>query len=63
MIKCVCILSDIFLLYKGADVVQVTPNCMKALGSVTPMPDPELYVYANRLVDKFYGEATQELHG
>ncbi|KAJ8663995.1 hypothetical protein O0I10_000271 [Lichtheimia ornata] len=48
---------------RGADVVQVTPNCMKALGSVTPMPDPELYVYANRLVDKFYGEATQELHG
>ncbi|KAI9316889.1 armadillo-type protein [Dichotomocladium elegans] len=47
---------------KGNEIIQATPSCLQALGSVTPMPDPELYAFANSLVDKFYGE-TQELHG
>lgn len=39
---------------QGNEVMETTPGCMEALGSVNPMPDPELYALANQLVDRFY---------
>ncbi|KAI9275643.1 armadillo-type protein [Phascolomyces articulosus] len=47
---------------RGNEVVQVTPGCVEALGAVNPVPDPELYAFANNLVDKFY-EETPGLQG
>ncbi|KAI8148744.1 armadillo-type protein [Fennellomyces sp. T-0311] len=47
---------------RGNEVVQVTPGCVEALGAVNPVPDPELYNFANHLVDKFY-EETPGLQG
>ncbi|KAG0185039.1 hypothetical protein DFQ28_010070 [Apophysomyces sp. BC1034] len=41
---------------KGKEILDNTPACMNALAAVTPAPDPELYVFANKLVDKYYGE-------
>ncbi|KAI9499637.1 armadillo-type protein, partial [Zychaea mexicana] len=41
---------------RGNEVVQVTPGCVEALGAVNPVPDPELYTFANNLVDKFFEE-------
>ena len=42
--------------FQGNEVVQVTPRCLEVLGAVNPAPDPELYTFANSLVDKFYEE-------
>jgi hypothetical protein len=30
---------------------------MEALAAVTPSPDPELFAFANKLVDQYYGES------
>lgn len=30
---------------------------MEALAAVTPAPDQELFVFANRLVDQYFGES------
>ncbi|KAI7856912.1 armadillo-type protein [Circinella umbellata] len=42
---------------RGNEVLQVTPRCLEVLGAVNPAPDPELYTFANNLVDKFYEES------
>ncbi|CAO3654270.1 unnamed protein product [Cunninghamella echinulata] len=41
---------------KGKEILDETHNCMDALASVNPNPDPELYAIANRLVDQYYDE-------
>ncbi|KAF7722652.1 hypothetical protein EC973_002862 [Apophysomyces ossiformis] len=41
---------------KGKEILDNTPSCMTALASVTPAPDPEMYAFANKLVDQYYGE-------
>ncbi|CAO3648836.1 unnamed protein product [Cunninghamella blakesleeana] len=41
---------------RGKEILDDTPNCMDALASVNPSPDPELYAIANKLVDQYYDE-------
>ncbi|KAI8329420.1 armadillo-type protein [Chlamydoabsidia padenii] len=41
---------------RGRDILDNTPGCMDALASVNPAPDPELYAFANRMVDQYYDE-------
>jgi hypothetical protein len=36
------------------------PDCMDALAAVTPA-DPELYGFANSLVEQYYGEASSDM--
>ncbi|ORY95073.1 armadillo-type protein [Syncephalastrum racemosum] len=40
---------------KGRELIEIS-DCMRVLGSVNPVPDTELYHYANKLVDEFYQE-------
>ncbi|CAO3662792.1 unnamed protein product [Rhizopus stolonifer] len=41
---------------KGKEVIDNTPECMEALAAVTPVPDPELFAFANKLVDEYFQE-------
>ncbi|KAI8342377.1 armadillo-type protein [Chlamydoabsidia padenii] len=40
----------------GRHILDKTPICMDALASVNPLPDPELYAFANHIVDQYYDE-------
>ncbi|KAI9487543.1 MAG: armadillo-type protein [Benjaminiella poitrasii] len=42
---------------KGKEVIDNVPDCMEALASVAPAPDPELFAFANKLVDQYFGES------
>lgn len=42
---------------KGKEAIDAVPECMEALAAVTPAPDQELFVFANRLVDQYFGES------
>ncbi|KAI7906153.1 armadillo-type protein [Cokeromyces recurvatus] len=42
---------------RGKEVIDNVPDCMEALASVAPAPDPELYAFANKLVDEYFGES------
>lgn len=37
-------------------MIDNTPECMEALAAVTPVPDPELFAFANKLVDEYFQE-------
>ncbi|KAI8076548.1 armadillo-type protein [Gilbertella persicaria] len=41
---------------KGKEVIDNVPDCMEALAAVAPAPDPELFAFANKLVDQYFGE-------
>ncbi|KAI8987684.1 armadillo-type protein [Mycotypha africana] len=41
----------------GKEIIENVPDCMEALAAVAPAPDPELYDFANRLVDQYYNES------
>ncbi|KAI9358200.1 armadillo-type protein [Pilaira anomala] len=42
---------------KGKEVIDSVPDCMEALAAVAPKPDPELFAFANKLVDQYFGES------
>lgn len=42
---------------KGKEIIDNVPECMEALAAVAPAPDPELFSFANRLVDQYFGES------
>ncbi|KAG0744678.1 hypothetical protein G6F57_008291 [Rhizopus arrhizus] len=44
---------------KGKEVIDNTSECMEALATVTPAPDPELFAFANKLVDEYFGESPE----
>lgn len=41
---------------KGREVLDNTASCIDALASVNPAPDPELYAFANQILDQYYDE-------
>ncbi|KAI8074566.1 armadillo-type protein [Gongronella butleri] len=45
----------------GKQIIDNTPNVMDALAAVNPAPDPELYDFANKLVDTYYNENVQDM--
>ncbi|KAI8340352.1 armadillo-type protein [Choanephora cucurbitarum] len=42
---------------KGKEVIDSVPDCMEVLAAVAPAPDPELFAFANKLVDQYFGES------
>ncbi|KAG1111828.1 hypothetical protein G6F42_014914 [Rhizopus arrhizus] len=44
---------------KGKEVIDNVPDCMEALAAVAPAPDPELFAFANKLVDQYFGESPE----
>ncbi|CEP10345.1 hypothetical protein [Parasitella parasitica] len=44
---------------KGKEIIDNVPDCMEALAAVTPTPDPELFAFANKLVDQYFGESPE----
>lgn len=42
---------------KGKEIIDNVPDCMEALAAVAPAPDPELFAFANKLVDQYFGES------
>ncbi|ORZ10426.1 armadillo-type protein [Absidia repens] len=45
---------------KGREILDDTPSCMDALASVNPAPDPQLYAFANQIVDQYYDEKVDD---
>jgi hypothetical protein len=43
----------------GKEIIDNVPDCMEALAAVTPSPDPELFSFANKLVDQYFGESPE----
>ncbi|KAI8971101.1 armadillo-type protein [Pilobolus umbonatus] len=41
---------------KGREIIDSVPDCMEVLAAVAPAPDPELFEFANKLVDQYYNE-------
>ncbi|KAI8646397.1 armadillo-type protein [Parasitella parasitica] len=44
---------------KGVEIIDNVPDCMEALAAVAPAPDPELFAFANKLVDQYFGESPE----
>lgn len=42
---------------RGKEIIDSVPDCMEALAAVAPKPDPELFAFANKLVDQYFGES------
>ncbi|KAI8366519.1 armadillo-type protein [Blakeslea trispora] len=42
---------------KGKEIIDSVPDCMEVLAAVAPAPDPELFAFANKLVDQYFGES------
>ncbi|KAK4516640.1 Two-component response regulator SSK1p [Mucor velutinosus] len=45
--------------HKGKEIIDNVPDCMEALAAVAPAPDPELFAFANKLVDQYFGESPE----
>lgn len=44
---------------RGKEIIDNVPDCMEALAAVAPAPDPELFAFANKLVDQYFGESPE----
>ncbi|KAI8885245.1 ARM repeat-containing protein [Backusella circina FSU 941] len=45
---------------KGKEAIDAVPDCMEALAAITPS-DPELYGFANSLIEQYYGEGSSDM--